>query len=144
MSGGRTSRASVIFLTASSIVAAGAVLLGLWMTPPPWRQRVADQDRRRVSDLIHLSQAIFAYRRANGTLPASLQKLPDAPSLRRADPITGADYEYILNDTRAFQLCAAFNAASDEPVTSFPPEASAWKHQAGRQCFSVSLPQGPT
>jgi hypothetical protein len=136
-----TSRAALIFLTASFVLAVGAILLGLSMTPSPWRQRAIDQDKRKISELIALANAILAYERANGNLPASLQKLPEAAALRRADPTTGTEYEYVLSNAQAFQLCAAFAAISEEAMPS-PPEASAWRHQAGRHCFSVSAPQG--
>ncbi len=80
MSRARTNRASLIFLLASAALVAGAIGLGLSVTPSPWRQRAMDQDKRKISELIGVAQAISAYQRANGHLPASLRNLPEAPN----------------------------------------------------------------
>ncbi|SFK46784.1 hypothetical protein [Methylocapsa palsarum] len=138
------SRAPLIFLTASSILVAGVIAAGLWITPSPSRQRAIDLDRQEISDLTALAQAVLASQRASGKWPASLRTLPEAASLRLADAATGAEYEYILNDSKRFQLCAVFTTVSDRAVSSSPPEASGWKHQRGRQCFAFSTSPGAT
>jgi hypothetical protein len=138
------SRASLLFLTVSGVLVAAAVALGLWVTPSPSTQRMINLDSQRVDDLIALADAVLAYRRTNGRLPASLRGPPEAASLRLADRVTNAAYGYIVNDPRTFQLCAEFAAISDKAVKSSPPEASGWKHQAGRHCFTFPAPAGVT
>jgi hypothetical protein len=136
------SRASLIFLTACSFLVAGAIAVGLWVTPSPSRQRAIELDRQAISDLAAIAKAVLAYQRVNGKLPTSLRIVPEAASLRLADAATGAEYEFILNDARGFQLCAIFTTVSDRAVSSSPPQASGWRHQSGRQCFAFSAPPG--
>jgi hypothetical protein len=137
------SRASLLFLTASTLLAAAAVALGLWITPSPVNQRKINVDDQRVSDLRDLARAIGEYHSANGSLPAALHELPEAATLHLLDLASGAAYGYVVNGERAFQLCAEFATVSGKAERSYLPEAAGWKHPPGRHCFSFSAPARP-
>jgi hypothetical protein len=126
------------------LVVAGTVVAGLTLIAPPWEARKQKLDESRVADLINISQAIERYFRANNALPASILDLfnspQTAPVLRLKDPVTGEPYEYLPGSVSDYQLCASFETSTGtEPLPQMtrPYIGVAWKHLAGRQCFTL-------
>jgi hypothetical protein len=136
-------RSSWLFLGCASTLVGGAIILGLSIIPGPREQRKLSLDEMRLRDLIAMYNAITAYYRANGHLPASPDALPRSPTLRLTDPITDRSYEYIVNDLRNYQVCAVFDTNSTGTMISYPPEAANWKHETGHNCFTLSGPLLP-
>lgn len=125
-------------------IAAGFLILG---TPQQARQMRLDM--QRVSDLQMLQSEITNYYQQKQSLPTSLAQLND-PLLYNTvpvDPETNQPYEYTKTAELGFQLCATFNAASNENVPSrtMPvkvggvPQADNWTHTAGHSCFVRSI-----
>lgn len=110
-------------------VAAGFTFLG-----SPASERVRSEDRRRVSDLMLLGEAVDVQWSRNRALRDSREALEAAvPNAARRDPATSAAYEYRALADSSFELCALF-------AESTPPEARVdrWSHGAGRTCFPRS------
>lgn len=142
VSGGAMSRASLGFLTASSVLVVAAVALGVFVTPLPSNARLIAHDEKRIEDLAAIARAILGYQRANGRLPSSLRELPEAASLELSDRATGTAYGYIVDENRKFHLCSDFATVSTEARRMYksPPEASGWRHQSGHVCFAFPAP----
>ncbi len=127
--------------------ALGAVAIiivgGFFIMGSPLVQRGIRLDRQAIQDLTGIQQEVVSYWQRNGTLPESLSVLesditgfhiPPAPEGRSA-------YEYRLDGTTGFLLCATFAAPSDEytytnelPMYGLLGDGT-WDHDVGRACF---------
>lgn len=114
------------FLFGSCAAAAVGLIIGFWLLGSPAHQREIGADRRRVEDLRAIARELHL---RGGTLPPSLADI----RADRADPVTGAEYEYRpINETR-YELCATFR----EPTQREMFDAPFWRHGAGRQCYAL-------
>jgi hypothetical protein len=140
-------RPSLLFAGGASVLVIGFVAVALLIVPPPWEQRKRNLDQQRVQDLAAISNAVEQYRRANGSMPPGLDALLPTrrfPPLHLADPTTSVPYEYITEGDRNYKLCATFDTETSESDMGSWYGAADWRHERGRQCFSLSLPARPT
>lgn len=139
------------------IVVASAIVAGFFVMGSPKTERMRQFDDRRVNDLQSIQSQVVFFWQQKGTLAASLDELKDPLGGWTAprDPETGAAYEYKKTSTLSFEMCAAFNLASDaetpgkyppmmaRPVPAEPyyggPLFGNWEHAAGRVCFSRTI-----
>ena len=128
--------ANKIFAIAASIAVAVVVVIGLYLGGSPSEQRLIRYDERRVTDLRSISQSIRRRWNRVGTLPDSLPELVAGQEARRipVDPDSGESYEFELTADNAYQLCASFARPSVKPLPG-----DFWAHEAGHQCFEVTL-----
>jgi hypothetical protein len=125
-------------------VAAAAVfavmILGLVLSGSPRQERWRQLDEQRVQALQNISSNVQSYHDLRHHLPDSLAMLLAVPgsvtseSLR--DPVSGTGYEYRILDSRAYELCAEFQAASAVGGRG-PRGTDFWKHGPGRTCFRL-------
>jgi hypothetical protein len=59
------------------------------------------------------------------------------------DPDTGLAYEYLIDATSTYQLCATFETntvgQSQDPQNPYPYYTSTfWEHPIGRTCYSIT------
>lgn len=120
-----------ILLAALMVVTTAAVVAGLAVLGSPATQRELRLDDRRVEDLVEIEHAVGSYRLKHKSLPNSLRALfAEMPwTTMAADPVTAEPYEYRVLDQNHYELCATFQRASDERVSS-------WQHGIGRTCFA--------
>jgi hypothetical protein len=135
----------------AAVLVLGSIVLGFSVIGSPATQRKIRQDSQRVMDLQNLQNQIPFYYQQKGSLPTSLEVLND--SLRGfqapVDPVTGAAYEYRVEQDLSFSLCATFERPSPTPNSnrSHAEPAyyggikgdSSWQHGVGRQCFTRTI-----
>lgn len=111
---------------------AGLVIIG---SPAGARQRRLDD--RRAADLIDLSSAVSGYWAAHARLPASLDELQQSPSsaVQTRDPLTGQPYGFHVLSGGAYELCAEFQAPSDEARRG--GRGRFWSHDRGPRCYRL-------
>jgi hypothetical protein len=118
--------------------------------------RQALLDSQKITDLESIQSQIVYYWQQKGALPSELTELNDSISNYGVptDPQNGQAYDYVVNNTHTFQLCATFNSDSNNqpqptdgysvPVpASMPAVYSAtgrdignnWQHGPGKVCF---------
>lgn len=114
------------------------VIVGFVETGSPAAQRLLSEDRRRLSDLSAIAQAIHFRSMNRGqrefVLPATLQDVQTAgmaATARTTDPVTGRAYEYTPLQGTQYRLCATFALSSPADVPA------QWRHPAGYACFSL-------
>ena len=127
MSFGRLASIGVI------LVVLAAVIAGLVVSGSPDEQRLLRSDGRRVTDLQQLSRSIERYYRDTEGLPPDLETLLNgwASSGLPLDPETDQDYDYEIESSRTYRLCA--NYALDSRANR---QAEFWSHAGGHQCYS--------
>ena len=128
-------RRLVAFLAIGLVVA--SILGGFFLIGTPGDQRTLRFDERRLSDLRGIVNAIDTYATRHGALPDNLGALvadPLSDVTATTDPETGAPYDYGVVDTRSYQLCADFGAAS--PDTTYAPDG--FRHPRGHYCFTLT------
>ena len=126
---------NVVGVIAIAVVAV-AVVGGLMRVGPPSVERERRLDERRVEDLRLIADAIDLHWTRSGSLPPSLDALPDtvASDASFSDPASGQSYEYRALTESTFELCASFG--TDE----LPPSLEVfWSHPVGRHCFDLEV-----
>ena len=136
---------SLIFAVVAGAAVLAAIFVGLMIIGPPATVRAQRLDEQRVRNLQAIATSVNGYQRAHGTLPDSLeaiQKTGEPTYWRLKDPETGLPYEYRVKDAFSYELCAQFDAPSDDTVAArtdaiSPFRDQFWNHKQGRQCFSI-------
>ncbi len=134
-------RRSLQFGIAAFVVVVAAFSIGMGVAGTPSRQRRLEADNRRIEDLRAISFAMQArYRRAESSpslrrLPASIVELEaNGLSKRQAvDPETKAVYEYRAVSDKDYEVCAVFDASTEENQI---PQTKFWYHGKGRTCYT--------
>lgn len=116
-----------------------AVLWGLLTVGTPGMARSTELDRARIRDLQQVSWAIQSFFDDEGRLPNSLQELDLDPDTL-VDPISKKPYEYLVKDTRSYQLAAEF-AVADEDRGGFYERN--WSHRSGLHYFDLEVESKP-
>ncbi|MCI0566323.1 DUF5671 domain-containing protein, partial [bacterium] len=104
----------------ASILVAIAVISGFFLIGSPQTARLYRFDEQKVGDLQNIQWQVVNYWQAKTSLPETIEILNDplrgfvAPS----DPQTGEPYEYRVIGDKTFELCATFNRASRDGVSS--------------------------
>ncbi len=135
-------------------VSAVAVVASLAIAGSPSRARLQRYDYQRVADLQTIDGAVVTYAsrqyRLSGEaglptggalLPenlAALRQMPGYGELFLQDPITEQPYTYRVVDGVTYELCATFQAASQEQAED-SPLAPTWSHGVGPTCFTRSI-----
>jgi hypothetical protein len=137
-----------IFVYATVAIVTAVILFGFYMAGSPQAERMRRFDETRVQSLQQLQYQITNYWQAKQKLPGSLGDLVDSINLTSLpkDPVTGAEYEYRATGATSFELCAVFQAASDNSLQdskSYPVgmygEDAGFTHGAGRTCFQRTI-----
>ena len=137
-----------VVAAAVTLFVTGSVLWGLWVAGSPGRARVLALDNQRETDLATIADAVDLFWDQHERLPENLEEARATRGIYVAsieDPATGRLYEYHRTDERNYELCARFDAASDDtegtprsrPV--HPSRSKFWEHSAGRVCFAVAV-----
>lgn len=132
------------------VAATAAVVGGLTLSGTPGAERKRQLDERRQGDLQRLADRIDGWYARRHALPPALDALVE-PGDRFADPVpldpvSGAAYEYAVDDSLHYRLCATFDAPSVDAerrgnwlqpmgVNRF------WDPPAGRHCFAIRVRQ---
>lgn len=137
MSGG-TGRVLVI---AAAVVIVATVAAAVAVMGPPWVQREARLDERRVQDLVQLQDAIEDHARREDRLPESIASLgaETGRALSLVDPVDGTPYAYEPRDGRRYRLCARFATDTREDRTPGGFAGEGWRHPAGHHCFERAI-----
>ncbi len=128
------------------------IITGFFMVGSPTTERLFRFDEQRIMDLQSIQWQITDYWQNKQKLPSQLADLND--ELRGVlvphDPETGANYEYYIESTYSFRLCATFNKPSrsnkNETYVEYPKPyithlsgADSWQHEAGNFCFQRTI-----
>jgi hypothetical protein len=128
-----------------SVVVLAAVVTAFVVIGSPAHQRQLKLDSQRVSDLQSIQNQILNYWQQKESLPNNLAALNDSISGFKApvDPQTNTPYEYVVQTTLNFQLCANFSLPSEanDPRTNPMPYLGSenWSHGSGRVCFDRTI-----
>lgn len=149
-SNGKTNVTRILAII-TSIVVLASIISGFFIVGTPNEQRRRRMDEQRVSDLQMIQGQIIDYWVKKGSLPQNLDSLHDniygfnAPK----DPETKVSYEYIVDDTFKFQLCANFstsNNGNDSKLNTsrvmyspYDTYQQNWQHESGRTCFTKTI-----
>jgi hypothetical protein len=145
-----------IFFLALLIASIGG---GFFIVGTPWQARLYRYDDQKVSDLQNLQYGIVNYWQSKEMLPVTLADLVDPISgfMVPLDPQTGEAYRYQATGMYTFQLCADFNAETQQnsassmsrtyPVKPIPGgsvegvdlNAEPWTHGVGEKCFERTI-----
>jgi hypothetical protein len=138
----RRPRIVLLIVVVAAVLA--AVGIGLKLIGSPEAERARRLDERRLADLQTIARAVDVHWTRHQTLATSLGVLDEdgfnSADLR--DPGTSEPYEYRVLDGRNYELCAVFEARTEEPRGR---RDAAWTHGDGRQCFrleAASVPKG--
>jgi hypothetical protein len=133
----------VLLVTATAVA-------GLWISGSPAAERARRLDDRRTQDLQSISNSIDNYYNTNNlTLPPNLQTLIAARDSYYVssitDPDTMAPYEYLIDTTSTYRLCATFTTDSQgqpqDPYQPYPYPyngSTFWEHGATRTCYPIT------
>jgi len=125
---------------AASLVIIVALTFGFLSLGAPSVQRLVQADNRRVANLFNIAQQINGnWNLSNHTLPANLDSLPVASSLK--DPVTHAPYEYHVKNANQYELCATFARNSRDDSTG--NQDTFWDHPKGNFCYTLDPTQTP-
>ena len=117
-------------IAAFGCVALASIVGGIALTGSPGEQRLIALDKKRVSHLHQLNNAVRRYQTRNGDLPESLAVISAERVVHLSDPVSGDPYTYRVSGERSFQVCAIFARRNDEPFR-YPFKA----HEKGFHCF---------
>lgn len=144
---------------ASVLVVALTIIAGFFIVGTPWQARLYRYDDQKVSDLQNIQYQIVNYWQSKEMLPVTLADLADPISgfMVPVDPQTGEPYRYQATGMYTFQICADFNAETQQnsaygtsrtyPVKPMPGgsvegtdlNAEPWTHGAGEKCFERTI-----
>ena len=137
---------------ASAVLIAVTIGSGFFIIGTPWQARLYRYDEQKVSDLQTVQSQIVNYWQLKEKLPGTLANLNDSISgyTVPVDPQTGDAYVYKPGVGMSFQLCATFNAPTQQysasarsvpiaPATVGKPTQDSWYHGVGEQCFDRTI-----
>ena len=135
------------------VVAVTATLVaGLWISGSPAAERARRLDDRRIQDLQSISNAIDNYYNQNGLkLPPTLETLTRQREAFYVsainDPDTMAPYEYLMDATSTYRLCATFTTDTrgleQNQEQYYPYNSVFWEHGPERTCFTITAKTYP-
>jgi hypothetical protein len=145
-----------IFAYGVSLVVFVAIVLGFFVAGSPKEARLRQIDDTRIQHLQMIQSEIVYFWQQKNKLPASLGELTNDISgfIPPEDPETGAGYEYKVNGSESFTLCAGFalpsltgNGRENIPAIPYPAKsypmiggiAQNWDHPAGAFCFDRKI-----
>lgn len=145
-------RKDIIFLGVFTLLTLGTLLFGMSKIGNPFAQAEMKVDQTRVVHLSKLKYQIEDYVRKNGTLPKTIEDIPE-PSYRdeqfsKTDPQTKQLYIYKPIDTKNYEVCATFTTdtntqsqnISDLKNYIYTSVSADYKHPKGKYCFKQTVP----
>ena len=134
---GRQLLAGIVSLAVVAAIAAGIAILG-----SPSEERSRRLDRVRVTELQGIRSAVAYFYSQTTRLPVSLDELSKQPGVRvSTDPVTAEAYRYRTVGADEYELCAAFERASEPQPGS---GVDIWQHPAGAHCFTLKIEKRST
>lgn len=141
---------SKIIAAIAGVVVLGNIIAGFFIIGTPATQRKRALDEQRINHLQIIQSEVVDYWVQKTYLPKDLNKLKNDINgfVPPSDPETNVVYEYKVNGTLSFYLCANFSAESlaknSSGVTrpmAYPDDvfANNWDHTAGRVCFTRKI-----
>ena len=133
---------------AVGVVVVAAIASGFLIMGSPNQVRLYRYDGQKVSDLQNIQWQIVNYWQQKQTLPNSLTELEDPISGATIplDPQSKEAYTYRKTGALTFELCALFNAESNNEVASlardpyyYGVESENWQHVSGEVCFERTI-----
>ena len=131
------------------VLVLSSIGVGFLIVGSPQLQRERRFDEIRIQDIDSLYWQIISYYQAKAILPQTLQDIEThSPGfVIPKDPETQASYEYNVQNSATFELCAVFSAPSIAGTTNnsiYPARdpVYAWVHEAGRACLSQTVNAG--
>jgi hypothetical protein len=130
------------------LAVAAAVVGGLTVSGPPRQERRRQLDQRRQNDLSQLADRIDRHWNRTGALPPTLAALVEAGDRFAepipSDPATQSAYDYAVEDTLHYRLCATFETDSQELARrqaqpDYDGANHFWDHPTGRHCFLIRV-----
>lgn len=132
-----------LFGAAATALVGVAIVIGFAVTGSPATIRAQRFDDARSENLRDLSNEITSYHLKNEKLPESLVALSSMVNTRvMRDPDTGVDYGYNVTGPHTYQLCAVFQAISDDNPRQYyvtSDQRQLWNHGAGQKCFDLKV-----
>lgn len=133
------------FVTLVVIMVAAVIGYGLWLAGSPAAERSKLIDTQRVNNLQNIASSIDGYYATRGKVPASIEELKSADNGKFVvehdiDPVSQEPYAYAMKSDGSYELCAVFDAASEEVklgASSYPYYGKEWEHGSGRHCFTI-------
>jgi uncharacterized protein DUF5671 len=124
------------FGAGAALAIAAGLVFGFFAYGTPQHARAVGADQTRVERLQAIAQQL--YDRSSSTENPNPQPLPEhldeiASGTTREDPVTKAQMEYHLLGATTYQLCATFDAVSENDTQGL--DETQWQHPAGRKCF---------
>ena len=143
-----------LFVAFVVIAVTATAVAGLWISGSPAKERARRLDDRRVQDLQSIANVVDNYYNQNGyVLPPTLETLTrirDAYYVSAiTDPDTMAPYEYMIDASSTYRLCATFTTdtrgqTQQQPRDYYPYNGSTfWEHGPGRTCFPITAKTYP-
>lgn len=135
----------MIFRLALSVIVGAALVWGFILAGSPATQREMKIDEARLNDLRMIQSEVRNIVYQGKPYDADISELKPLPSsleevkeqalytdIPLADQM-GIPYEYIVQDTYVYLLCAEFALPRQLTYDIF------WNHEAGRACFEVDV-----
>lgn len=136
-----------------------SIAAGFFIMGTPGQVRLYRFDDQKVNDLQNIQYQIVNYWQQKERLPAKLEDLNDPinGSVVPVDPQSGESYKYTIKGKLSFELCATFNAETQQTSTSVSRampmapvpagvydkgaglELLPWTHRAGETCFTRTI-----
>ncbi len=136
-----------LFAISITLVVVVVIIGGFWLVGSPQEARKEKFDQSRAQNLQSIYYAIDSYYQINKVLPESLallQKQPNYYVNAIIDPVSRQPYEYLVKDATTYDLCAVFDTTSTETNRDlygpYGADTTFWQHQAGRTCFTLTVP----
>lgn len=145
-------RVNTPLIAAAALGVLASIVLGFAAIGSPATQRSLRFDNERAMHLEQIQWEIINYFQTKEALPESLAELTNDISGFRVpvDPETGVAYEYSVQGSLTFELCATFDLPAPEQgaargmmeassIRPYPGVDNNWDHEAGRTCFMRTI-----
>ena len=115
------------------------LIVGVFLSGSPMKERIVRFDTQRESDLQNISDQIVSYWQEKDHLPDNLGEVNDPLSGNYipVDPETGDAYVYQKTGDESFSLCATFGLNSNDENTGITDDN--WQHEKGQTCFTRTI-----
>ncbi len=137
-------RNNIVIIAVVSAVVLAAIIYGFTVAGFPVDVRGKAFDATRESNIRDLKYQIDSYTQSNYSLPRALGELTAKSQysyLKLNDPETNQPYEYRIDGTYSYSLCATFSTAKtkDTSVTYEAYDQPAFNHGKGYTCFNFTV-----
>ena len=137
-------RSAKVFVSVIGTAVLASLAAGLAVIESPAQIRGIRLDHVKISDFRQINTAVDRYLNQTGSLPEELKTVTAdqiQSVLRVKDPETHQPYEYAQTGPRNYRLCAIFHQPSPRDDDGYNGLPDFWKHDVGRQCFDIKVPE---